>query len=113
MDAAEGPTEYWSHPPSGTIRCTDAEQKPRSWIGRWVGSTNGTNGLRRRSSGPAEANSTRESLVMTPALLLALVAFRGCPLCRLTKGSVMIDAVATPDAAIRSVYKTLAVALSM
>jgi hypothetical protein len=29
----------------------------------------------------AVAVSTRESLVVIPALLLALIAFRGCPLC--------------------------------
>jgi hypothetical protein len=29
----------------------------------------------------AVAISTRESLVVIPALLLALIAFRGCPLC--------------------------------
>ena len=29
----------------------------------------------------ALAMSTRESLVVIPALLLALIAFRGCPMC--------------------------------
>ena len=29
----------------------------------------------------AVAMSTRESLVVIPALLLALIAFRGCPMC--------------------------------